>query len=206
MEREQSPSPVPAKLTEAVARDYPAAEILVSFPNDWELVHSFKRGNQPLYVAGFPASQEQMRGDHFFGLPAEINRSLTTYRLYKLFEPHHTPLYQVAWNMQINRGQIIGESGSRVQLQPVGQAQMWKGEQYSVLWEGYFFETRRGGVNWLEELALFWQAVERDIDVDTIFTHPYEPTFQEGYTDFLRRLGYAPDPNLDRWWRKTLRA
>jgi hypothetical protein len=45
-------------------------------------------------------------------------------------------------------------------------------------------------------------AVERDIGVKRIFTEPREPTFEEGYPEFLQQLGYAPDPNFEQWWSK----
>lgn len=201
-ERKLAPTPSPTKLTEMVARDYPGLEIRVSFPEQWQLVDRFMRDDTPLYVAGMPPSQEQARGNKFYGLPAEINQSLTTYKLYKLFEPFVTPLYQVAWDVQQDYGQIIGKGGAHLHLQPIGQAQMWKGDDCGLLWESYLFETRLGGINWLEELALFWQAVEQDMKVDTIFTQPHEPAFQEGYSDFLRRLGYGPDPHIAGWWCK----
>jgi hypothetical protein len=79
---------------------------------------------------------------------------------------------------------------------------MWRGEQAAVLWECYGFEPLRQRANWPENLAAFWQAVERDIGVSRIFTQPQEPTFREGYPAFLSRLGYAPDPDCDRWWSK----
>ena len=203
MERKFSPSPFSEKLTEVVARDYPGTtEILVGFPNSWELVHRFKRGQTPLYVAGQAPSREAPRGDHFFGLPPEINRSLTTYRLYRLFEPRSVPLFHVEWNTFIGAGRVIGSRGMQVHLQPFGQAQVWQGEHHAVMWECYGNETGRGGVNWQEELATFWQVVEADIPAHTIFTQPYEPTYPDGYPDFLRRLGYTPDPELASWWRK----
>ena len=97
------------------------------------------------------------------------------------------------------------EGGSlRVQLQPLGQAQVWTGETSGVLWECFFHGTRRGGVNWQEELATFWLVVENDMAVQTIFTQPHEPTFEEGYPDFLSRLGYAPNPDFEWWWSKEL--
>ena len=87
------------KLITLASSDYPtASEILVSFPDEWELVRTFHRGEVPLYVAAFPTSHEQTRGDHFFGLPPEINHSLTDYRLYKPFEPWPQPLLQVEWD------------------------------------------------------------------------------------------------------------
>ena len=93
MEQEPRPLPLREKLTVAAAIDYPtASEIVVSFPNRWELVSCFRRqskfyDNVRLYVAAFPPSQERSRPNHFSGLPPEINRSLTSYRLYKLFQP-----------------------------------------------------------------------------------------------------------------------
>jgi hypothetical protein len=58
MERQHHPFSSPATLTEAVAKEYPGAEIGVSFSDKWQLAHRFKRLNTPLYVAGFPPSQE----------------------------------------------------------------------------------------------------------------------------------------------------
>lgn len=192
----------PEKLTETAAKDYPGAGIRVSFPDQWQLVHRFQRSNTPLYVAGFPPSHEHPRSDHFLGLSRKINQSVDTYRLYKLFEPYATPVFQVEWNSYIGRGRIIGGQDVQVQLQPIGQAQMWKGKTDGVLWECFLHETRRGGINWKEELTTFWQAVERDMGVKRIFTEPHEPTFTEGYTNFLGRLGYRPNSNDDRWWSK----
>jgi hypothetical protein len=136
--------PSPEKLAMAAAKDYSGAEISVSFPDRWQLVQRLPPAEMPRYVAGFPPRSEKPRSDHFFGLPAEINRSLSTYRLYNLFEPWPTPLLQVA----------------------------------------------------------FWQVVERDMGVNRIFTQPHEPTFKEGYTEFLSGLGYSPDPDFGHWWSK----
>lgn len=199
---ERKLAPPPLKLTEAVAADYPGAEIRVSFPKQWALIGRLPRDDVALYVAGFPLSQEQPRADQFFGLPPEINHAFSAYRLYKLFEPYHTPHFQVAWDTQPGQGQIIGQARPHIQLQPIAQAQIWTGEGVGLIWEVYFFETRRGGIDWLTELTLFWQAVEQDMKVDTIFTQPQEPTFQEGYPDFLLRLGYRPDPRFEGWWCK----
>jgi len=52
-------------------------------------------------------------------------------------------LFQIAWNSQVGEGRIIGRSGLQVQLQPVGQAQIWTGDAYGVLWECYGFEPQR---------------------------------------------------------------
>ncbi len=199
---EKNPRTRPEMLTVAAARNYPGSEILVTFPDRWQLVHRFRRGNTPLYVAGFPASYERTRPDQFFGLSPEINRSLDTYRQYRLFEPRPTYQFDMAWDSRTGQGQIVGGRGLQVHLQPLGQAQMWKGETNGVIWECFSHETRRGGTNWQEELAIFWQAVERDMEVKRIFTEPHEPTFEEGYTDFLSRLGYAPDSDFERWWSK----
>jgi hypothetical protein len=42
--------------------------------------------------------------------------------------------------------------------------------------------------------------------VNKIFIHPHEPTFEEGYTEFLKSLGYAPDPEFERWWSKLIKS
>jgi len=193
-------------LVNTVARDYPGSEVSVSFPDSWQVVHRFRQMNKRLYVAGMPPSEERSRSDHFHGLSSEINRSLTTYRLYKLFEPRWTPLFQVAWDSRLGQGQIIGGGRNRVQLQPFGQAQIWKGERNAVIWECYLFEYGRERNDWRETLTTFWQAVERDAGVNRIFTQPHEPTFAEGYPEFLQTLGYAPDPDRERWWSKDRSA
>jgi hypothetical protein len=204
MERKRYSASLPLKLVETVAQDYPAAEILVSFPDKWELVHRFNQDDKLLYVAKFPSSQERVRSDHFLGLSPEINRSLTEYRMYKLFQPWPQPLLQVMWDQIKGEGQILGEAGLRVQLQPIGESQVWKGATQAVLWECFLYENRQQQEGWQEELAQLWRIVEEDIRVKTIFTQPHDPSFEEEvYTDFLSRLGYAPDPDFERWWSKT---
>lgn len=204
MERLSRPLPLKEKLTVAVAIDYPtAAEILVSFPDEWEIVGALKRGNLPLYVAGFPPSQERPRADHFFGLSAEINRSLSTYRLYKLFEPWPQPTFPVVWDETKREGRILAGGHLKLRLQPLGQAQAWTGSRFGVLWECYLHEAGRSD-SWKEELTQFWQVVEADMRVNQIFTQPHEPTFETGYTDFLSSLGYAPDLDYKRWWSKLV--
>lgn len=204
---ETRPLPAPERqLLTRVSQDYPNSEILMSFPDRWELIHRFKRGYTPLYIAGLPPSREPTRDNQFAGLSAEINRSLDTYRQYKLFEPQTAVQFNMAWDVGKGRGQIIGGRGLQVQLQQLGQAQIWKGEREAVIWECFFHENRCGGIDWLNELTIFWLAVERDMGVKRIFTEPHEPTFQEGYTDFLSRLGYAPNPDYERWWSKQMNS
>ena len=197
------PTELREKLTVAVAIDYPeAAEILVSFPDEWELVHQMRRGDTPLYIAAMQPREEEPRRDHFYGLIPEINLELTTYRLYKFFRPWPMPSIIVGWDEIKGTGRVEKVGHLKIQLQPLGQAQAWYGQQFGVIWECYFHETRRQEANWQDELQVFWHAVERDIGVANIFTDPHEPTFEEGYTDFLTRLGYAPDRDHPPWWSK----
>lgn len=198
----RTPLPSSEKLAVTAAKDYPGAEILVSFPDQWQFVQRLRLTDLPHYVAGFPPTSEKPHRDHFMGLSPDINRSLTIYRLYKLFEPWPTPLLRVVWDGVKDEGRVLDSCRLRVQLHPLGQAQIWTGNTEGVLWECYAFETWRRRDNWQAELATFWQAVERDMGVYRIFTQPNEPTFTEGYTEFLSRLGYAPDPNFERWWVK----
>jgi hypothetical protein len=104
---EREPIHLRSKLTVAVGIDYPAAaEVLVSFPDQWELVHQLRRaGSSPVYIAGFPLSREEPRRDHFYGLPPEINLELVTYRLYKFFEPWPMPSVIVGWDETRGTGQ-----------------------------------------------------------------------------------------------------
>ena len=183
--------------------DYPAvSEILVSFPDRWELVQYMSRGDTPLYLAAMPPSQEWTRRDRFYGLAPEINLELTTYRLYSFFQPWPIPSVIVSWDEVMGTAQVERMADLKMQLRPIGQAQMWKGHTYGVIWECYFHETRRRETCWQNELYGFWRAVEEDMDVAKIFTQPHEPTFEQGYTDFLGRLGYAPDQAYPGWWSK----
>lgn len=204
MERPRPPLPLTEKLITAAAIDYPAAsEIVVSFPQEWELVYAIRTGWKPLYVAGLSRSVEPSRCDNFHGLSPEINRSLTSYRLYKLFEPRVILQFHIAWNSYQSQGRLIGGAGLKVHLQPLGQAQIWQGETYGLIWEGYLFDAYRHRPNWPETLAAFWRAVEMDLNVTKIFTQPQEPTFTDGSPEFLSRIGYAPDPEFERWWSKS---
>jgi hypothetical protein len=201
---EQVPRPLPGreKLTVAAEIDYPAAEqIIVSFPNRWELVKSFNRGDTPLYVAGLPFSQVRPRRGLFFGLSPEVNQSLTSYRMYTLFEPWPMPTVPVSWDEIKGEGRVLDGGRLAIHLQPLCQAQAWTGSQVGVIWECYLHQTRRPDT-WQQELAQFWRAVETDMQVSKVFTQPHEPTFQEGYIDFLSDLGYSADPNFPRWWSK----
>jgi len=201
MERE--PRPQRLTLAEAAAEDYRAASrILVSFPDQWELVRRMERGDTLLYLAAMPASQERARRDCFYGLLPEINLELTTYRLYSFFQPLPIPSVIVSWNEATGTGRVEEMGDLKIQLRPVGQAQIWKGQTYGVIWECYFHEMGRRAAHWQDELHQFWRAVEEDMGVVKLFTQPHEPTFEQGYTDFLSRLGYAPDPACPEWWSK----
>jgi hypothetical protein len=198
MERQHPPLSLSEKLITAAAIDYPAAsEIIVSFPDAWQLVATVRGGDTPLYVAGMPRSVERSHSDHFYGLSPEINRSLTTYRLYKLFEPRTVPQFHVAWNSHLGQGHIIGGAELKIHLHPLGQAQSWQGDTYGLIWECYLFEAYRQRPTWPETLTAFWRAVETGLQTAKIFTEPREPTFESGYLEFLSRLGYTPDPGFE---------
>jgi len=191
------------RLAEAAAGDYPeASEILVSFPDRWQLIHQMRREDTPLYVAAMPASQERTFQDKFHGLSPEINLGMTTYRQYRLFQPWPMPSVIVRWDQTKGTGQVEKMGDLKVQLQPLGDAQAWFGQDSGVLWECYLNEAGRRGASWQEEVHTFWQVVEKDMGVARIFTQPYELTWQDGYTDFLSNLGYAPDAEYRGWWSK----
>ena len=90
----------------------------------------------------------------------------------------------------------------KIPLPPLGQAQIWQGETYGLIWEAYLFDAYRHRPDGLDTLATFWQAVANDLAVAKIFTAPHEPAFEGDYPAFLHDLGYAPDPEFERWWRK----
>jgi hypothetical protein len=189
---------------DVVRRDYPAAsEILVSFPDQWEFVQSIGEADRRLYVAGLPLSREHPTRHHFAGLPSEINVSLAFYRLYRFFQLWPQPRLLIEWNEQAGQGRVAGYGDLHLQLQPVGQAQVWFGLSHAVLWECYVHQNRRSE-DWQETLTELWQAVEKDLKVSKIWTLPYEPTFEEGYQQFLTRLGYSLDRENPEWWSKEL--
>ncbi len=199
---EGEPRRLRLKLTAAALFDYPSAsEIAVSFPEEWELVEQIRRGDTSLYVAAMPTSSERPSRNRFHGLGPEINLELTAYRLYKFFLAWPTPSVTVLWDASAGIGRVEGVSDLKVQLQPVGQAQVWLGQNFSVLWECYFHEPRRER-NWQNELAAIWRVVEKDMGLAKIFTLPQDPAFEEGYQGFLRRLGYELDPGYVGWWSK----
>lgn len=197
---------IPLKLRTAVAIDYPeASEVLVSFPDEWEVVGQIKRQDRPLYIAALPVSQERPWRDRFHGLPPEVNLALTQYRLYKLFLPRPQPSILVGWNAETGTGRVLKMGDVKIQLQPIGQAQAWFSSAAAVIWECYTHEPGRPD-NWQEELASFWQAVEGDLAATTLYTPSHEPAFAGDYKAFLSRLGYAPDLAHPRWWRKPARG
>lgn len=199
-------APLRIKLRAAVARDYPAAtEILLSFPETWELTQVLRTGDAipPIYVGAFPTGKEKPRRDHFAGLSPEINLSLTSYRLYKFFQPWVTPNVLIDWNAKTGVGRVSGYGDTRINLQSLGQAQVWFGKDVAILWECYFAESRRTMQLWKETLASVWQTVEKDVAVGKIFTAPHEPEFVEGYKEFLTHLGYSQDRGHPVWWSKA---
>jgi hypothetical protein len=127
-------------LKDAVAADFPGhTEIAVSFPNQWELVQELRPADGPLYIAGLSRRPERSEPGRFYGLPGEINRTLTTYRQYKIFQPWPQPTLLVEWDAQSGTGTVLRPEGLTIQLQPIGQAQAWWGDTYGVIWECYFF-------------------------------------------------------------------
>jgi hypothetical protein len=202
MREEREPRHHKQHLIEAVAQDYPDADkVLVSFPEQWEFVQRIQ-GEETDYVASLSSSQEVPRRNHFHDLPPAINESLTTYTHYKLFKPWLSPILTVGWNESTGVGQVESVDSVHVQLKTAGQAQVWKGEAAAVLWECYILGASQEVTTDYEELRQFWQAVEKDIGVPHLLTPPYDPAFENGYTDFLSSLGYTADPVTPGWWRK----
>jgi hypothetical protein len=204
MERPPSDEPprFRQKLVTVVAADFPAArEVLVSYPDQWELIGSWRRQDWPLYAAGLPPTPERPRRDHFRGLPPAINLALTTYRAYKLFEPWPQHVIPVHWDPVQSQGRVAPGGHFHVRLQPIAKAQVWTGADVGLIWECYTTESRRRE-HWQEELATFWRAVEHDMDVVKTLTQPHEPAFPDGYTDFLSALGYQPDADYPLWWSR----
>lgn len=197
MEKEARP---PVRSLESVVRaDFPAAsEILVSFPHHWEHIATL-RANGALYIGGFPVDCERPRPDHFPGLPRDVNLALDRHQLFRFFEPRPTPTIIIERSTSARRSAVIGTGDLRMHLHPIGQAQAWNGGADAVLWECYLYEGYRRG-NWVERLADIWRRVETSLSALRIYTPPHEPTFEEGYEEFLMTLGYARDTECPKWW------
>lgn len=192
------------KLIVAASHDYPAAdEILISFPNQWQLVSRLERDPNPYYITAMPASETRPESNKFSDLSPELNSQLATYRLYRLFQPWPMPRVTISWNAEIESGWVEEVGDLNVQLQPVGQAQVWQGTTSSVLWECFLYDRQRMEPGWQDELAAFWDAVERDVGSETLFTPAHEPTVEKGFSTFLQRLVYTDDPTSPNWWRKS---
>ncbi len=117
MSKEKATYPINPKLRAAVAVDYPeASEILVSFPEKWELVGTIKRGDYDLYVGAFPREVERPRRDHFHGLSAEVNRAANTHSHHKLFQPWPQPSIIAEFDPESGVGRVAGQGYLRVQM------------------------------------------------------------------------------------------
>lgn len=192
------------KLITAVPVDFPEArEVLVSFPDEWELLGSFRHADTPLYAAAFPWEEERPRREHFYGLSPEINLSLNKYRHAQLFRPWPQPVIRVAWDAVVGEGRVLPGGHLNIRLEPMAQAQVWVGDTYAVLWECYLFDSSRRKV-WQNDLIQFWRVVEQDMGVSKIFTQPRDPAYPTGYTDLLAGLGYGPDSEFPQWWSRDM--
>jgi hypothetical protein len=192
------------KLVTAVMIDFPEVrEVLVSFPDEWEIVRSFRWQDLPVYAAALPWEEEKPRRDQFYGLSAEINLTLKKYRHLKLFEPWPQPVIPIVWDVEKGEGRVARGGHIDVRLQPIAEAQVWAGDTFGLIWECYPTQSRRKE-DWQEELATFWRAVEADMRVTKLFTQPHDSAVPQGYTDFLHTLGYQPDPDFRLWWSKEL--
>jgi hypothetical protein len=137
--------------------------------------------------------------DKKWGAPTVIHDGVTVAKDIELSDPFENMGAQLLKEAATKTNEVAGDSTTTATV----LAQVWHGDRDAVLWECYMSEQARME-NWQEELADFWQAVERDVGVERFFTQPHEPTFIEGYRKFLRRPGYAPDTTYDSWWSKHL--
>ena len=112
------------RLLQAVAADFPfASQVLLEFPENWVLTAHLQE-DPPLYVGGWTQA-ERVCGDHFRHLPREINESLDRYSLYKFFQPWPMPALLVEWYAAEGQGRVIKTQDVKIQMQPIGQAQVW---------------------------------------------------------------------------------
>ncbi len=197
-------------LLEAVAEAYPdASEILVSFPDSWELVEvvpSTQTDQPALYIASTPVEKERPSTSHFDGVLAEENLEHIYYRQYRFFEPWVMPRVYVNWNAWQGQGTVADHGGAKVQLHDLGDAQIWTGKRKGVLWECLFNSRGQERVHWHEQLAQVWRIVEKDMDVKQVFTPSSDPDYEpEFYQKFLRDLGYAAVLDVPAWWSKAIR-
>lgn len=193
-------------MVDVAAHDFPtASEVLVSFPEAWELVDKLDTEAGLLYIACFPIERSRPTRNHFAGLTPEINVSLVFYGLYKFFQPWPMPTVRVKWDPRAGSGRVIGMGESKLQLQPVGQAQAWFGLTDAVIWECYAHELWRGSGG-EQTLTKLWGKVEEDVRSPKLWTLPHEPTFEQGYTEFLAGIGYAQDAQCPDWWSRVVKT
>ncbi len=198
---QETPRPI-AKLIDVIQSDFAdVSNVRVSFPENWEYVDRIETERSLLYIAGFPIERSFTGRDHFHGLGSEVNVNLVFYRLYKFFQPWPIPQVSIEWNAKREQGRVTDIRDKTMQLQPVGQAQVWFGAENAVLWECYL-EGNWAGVSSRNTLEKVWRGVERDISARKLYTLPHEPAFAGNYRDFLRSIGYEQDSEYSEWWSK----
>ena len=201
MDRE--PSNHVDKLTAVVAADFPkACDIIVSHPEDWELIHKTWRSSTPLYLSALPADNEAADPDRFGGLPPEINRDLVNHRVYRLFYPWLLPCFSEIGGYRAETPQE-GERDYRIQLTPIGYGQVWFGTTYGVILECSIVKVARGR-NWKAELSEIVESIKKDMNVTKVFAEPTLQGWGEDYTEVLTLLGFTPEPNSSTWWSNPM--
>jgi hypothetical protein len=191
-------------VAQVVAGDFPyVSEVLLEFSDRWVL-SDYLGGDPPLYIGRW-TQEEQVRFHRFYHLPRQVNENLNHYTLYKFFRPWLLPSLLVAWDETTGRGRVIKPKDIKIRMQPLGQAQVWHGDAYAVVWECYFFSSGREYPNWQGRLSQIWQGVEKDIKARVFYTLPHEPDWpggKAGYREFLGHLGYVPSQESQGWWSK----
>ena len=189
------------KLIDQVRTDFPdAKDIVVSYPETWNTLRRVIHDHLIFYIAATDPVAESPRHNRFYGLSSDINRSLTTYRLYHFFRPHPRPIFTTNWNPGKDTGNILELTQQSLQLQTIGHAQAWFGGLHAVIWECFFHAPIPTWPGWKDHLAICWNTVEFDTGAHTILTQPNEPTWETGYDIFLKHLGFNPSSQYPHWW------
>jgi hypothetical protein len=162
------------------------------FIDEAELIGVLSEGEHHLFLAGYEKEPVRRGSSHEFPFlsPAE-NTGLHTYRDLRPLLPWPQPVIGVSWNPEKGSGRVVsGPTRANVIMQPVGQAQVWYGNEVGVLWEAYLHH----GYDPL--LPHLWEQVEKFLasqGVSKMYTLAHDPEYeQEFYTAFLTARGYTP--------------
>lgn len=199
-------------LLEQVKKDFPTAcnvfgpgrfkVVSIIFLTEGTLKRFYEEAER-LYIAALPSQSQKRQTNRFPGLPIDVNRDLSRYRLFKVFYPTAVPALTIVLRNREGLERVTSLRQVHIHLQEVGQAQVWYGSSYAVLQECCLNEAGQKEVGrfalWEQVMLRVWKEIEATLP-PTILTPSHSPAFDTfWYQDFLRQLGYTSYQE-PRWW------